>query len=169
MTTAIAMPVTITLLNATYEPLSTNLSLPRAIRLLHLGKAEIIEAEDGTFVRSASGVNVWPMPKILRLVRFVKVAYDKIYGAPQVSKRGVLVRDNHVCAYCGSGHANTVDHVQPRSKGGKSSWKNLVAACRECNNKKRDRTPEEAGMKLRVTPYAPKRKGHLVTSVTFVV
>lgn len=148
---------TITLLNATYEPLQT-VSLPRAIRLLAKEKAEILEWEDGMYIRSSTGQEIWPMPKVLRLVVRVKVNLDKLYGPPQVSKKGVLTRDHHICAYCGRGGANTVDHIHPRSRGGKSSWMNLVAACRDCNNRKRDRTPEEAGMKLRVTPFAPKRK-----------
>jgi 5-methylcytosine-specific restriction endonuclease McrA len=135
-----------------------HVSLARAIRLLHAEKVEIVEYEDGVFIRSATGKTYWPMPKVLRLIRYVQIAYDRLYGPPQISKRGVLARDNHTCAYCGAPGANTVDHVQPRSKGGKSSWMNLVAACRECNNRKRNRTPEEAGMKLRVTPFAPKRK-----------
>jgi hypothetical protein len=137
------------------------IALHDAIRLLYKEKAEIVEAHDGVFIRSASGEDIWPMPKILRLIRHVKLQLDKIYGPPMVSKRGVLDRDNRMCAYCRSPHANTVDHVWPRSRGGKSSWENLVAACRECNNKKRNRTPEEAGMKLHVTPHAPKRKNFL--------
>jgi 5-methylcytosine-specific restriction endonuclease McrA len=60
-----------------------------------------------------------------------------------------------VCAYCG-GPAQTVDHVLPKSRGGASSWLNLVAACFGCNRAKDDRTPAEAGMKLRVTPYVPR-------------
>jgi 5-methylcytosine-specific restriction endonuclease McrA len=142
--------------------MKTTVSLTRAIRLLYTEKAEIVEAHDGVYIRSASGEDVWPMPKILRLIRHVKLAYDKIYGPPMVSKRGVLLRDNHTCAYCGATHANTVDHVLPRSRGGRSTWMNLVAACRECNNRKRDRTPEEAGMKLRVTPFEPKRKNFVL-------
>lgn len=140
-------------------------SLHDAIRLLYLEKAEIVEAHDGVYIRSASGQEIWPMPKILRLIRHVKLAMDKMHGPPQVTKRGILFRDNHTCAYCGK-HGNTVDHVRPRSKGGKSTWTNLVAACKECNNRKRDRTPEEANMPLKVTPYAPKRKSLLPSFVT---
>lgn len=142
--------------------MKTTVSLTRAIRLLYTEKAEIVEAHDGLYIRSASGEEVWPMPKILRLVRHVKLAYDKLYGAPMVSKRGVLIRDNHVCAYCG-GRANTVDHVHPRSKGGKTTWENLVAACRDCNNRKRDHTLAEMGWTLKVTPHTPKRKSFVLT------
>jgi 5-methylcytosine-specific restriction endonuclease McrA len=152
--TAIAAPITLWVNDGM---LVQHVSLHDAIRLLYLEKAEIVEAHDDVYIRSANGEEIWPMPKILRLIRHVKLHLDKIYGSPQVSKHGVLGRDNHTCAYCGD-HANTVDHVQPRSRGGRSSWLNLVAACRDCNNRKRDRTPEEAGMKLRVTPFEPKRK-----------
>lgn len=134
------------------------ISLHDAIRLLYLEKAEIVEAHADEYIRSATGEMIWPMPKIMRVVRRVKLGLDKMHGPPQVSKRGILGRDSHLCAYCGTYGANTVDHVIPQSKGGRSSWMNLVAACKECNNKKRDRTPEEAGMPLKVTPFAPKRK-----------
>lgn len=155
--TKLAMAGPITVLNATYEPLN-NVSLQRAIHFLHLGKAEIVEAvDDVTFVISAGGVRMWPMPKIIRLLRYVRVPFEKMYGPAPLSKRGVLSRDDHKCAYC-DGNADTVDHVIPRSRGGKSDWLNLVAACKACNNKKSNRTPREAGMELRVAPYAPRRR-----------
>ncbi len=67
---------------------------------------------------------------------------------------GVLARDSRRCGYCG-GHATTVDHVLPRSRGGRNSWTNTVAACEGCNGRKDDRTPAEAGMVLRTEPTAP--------------
>ena len=67
----------------------------------------------------------------------------------------MLRRDAHRCAYC-AGHATTVDHVLPRSRGGADSWENLVACCVRCNNAKGDRTPEEKGWPLRVRPYTPR-------------
>jgi 5-methylcytosine-specific restriction endonuclease McrA len=70
------------------------------------------------------------------------------------SRRGVLVRDRHRCAYCGR-RATTVDHVQPRSRGGGDTWLNTVAACAEDNQRKADRTPEQAGMRLLVRPFEP--------------
>lgn len=151
MTTTITY-APITLLNATYEELSTNLTMQRAARLLSKGKAVVHEAdESGRFLRH------WPWPRVLRLVRYVKIAYEKLHGPPSVSKRGILIRDNYTCGYCG-GRAETVDHVMPRSRGGGSTWKNLAAACRSCNNRKSNKTPHEAGMRLLITPYAPKRR-----------
>lgn len=61
--------------------------------------------------------------------------------------RGILERDKHVCQYCGA-KANTIDHVQPKSRGGSNSPGNLVSACSKCNSRKGDRTPDEAGMPL---------------------
>ena len=141
----------IVLLNASYEPLAHNISMQRAARLLSKGKAVVHEADEGRFLRH------WPWPKVLVLVQYVKVAYDKLYGPPPYSKRGVLTRDGHKCAYCRRGGAGTIDHVQPRSKNGATSWLNCVASCLDCNGRKANRTPEEAGMKLLVTPYVPSR------------
>jgi hypothetical protein len=150
MTTTMYAPIT--LLNATYEELSTNVSLRRAARLLHLGKAVVHEAdESGRFLRQ------WPWPRVIRLVKYVKISWEKLHGPPPLSRRGVLIRDNYRCGYCG-GQAETVDHIFPRSRGGASSWKNLVGACLHCNNKKSNKTPQEAGMRLIITPYAPKRR-----------
>lgn len=142
----------ITLLNTTYEELSTTVSMQRAARLLSKGKAVVHEAdESGRFLRH------WPWPRVIRLVHYVKVAYEALHGPPAISKRGILVRDNYRCGYCGD-PATTVDHIMPRSRGGGTTWKNLAAACQRCNNKKGNQTPQEAGMRLLITPYAPKRK-----------
>jgi 5-methylcytosine-specific restriction endonuclease McrA len=73
---------------------------------------------------------------------------------PGWSRPGVIQRDEGRCAYCG-GHATTVDHILPRSRGGKNTWSNTVAACGPCNQRKSDRAPDEAGMVLRVTPRTP--------------
>lgn len=67
-----------------------------------------------------------------------------------------MKRDGHKCAYCGRGDLPlTIDHVIPKSKGGDESWDNLVAACLPCNNKKGDRSPEDANMQLRIRAYTP--------------
>lgn len=143
----------IALLNASYEPLGM-LSMQKAARLLALGKAVVHEADE-----SGRKLGSWAYPKILRLVRYVQVNYKKIYGTPQLTKRGILLRDNRICAYCG-GEANTIDHVIPRSrcKGNPNTWLNTVSACFKCNNAKRDRTPEEAKMPLlHAKPFIPTR------------
>ena len=137
-------------LNAGFEPLH-HVPVNHAVKMLVRGVAVVQEAVDGR------RIGPYPWPRVLRLVRYVRMAWK--YRAGSCSKEGVKRRDG-ACAYCG-GRAETVDHVQPRSRGGRSTWLNLVAACRTCNQRKADRTPEEAGMRLRVTPYVPRQPGAL--------
>lgn len=138
---------TVTVLNASYEPLH-NVSLPHAIKMLCREVAVIEEAHEGRTI------GPFPMPKVLRLVRYVYIKVRNGMRAPRYSRAGILKRDNDTCLYCGK-HATTIDHVLPRSQGGPSSWTNCVAACRKCNEKKRNRTPKEAGMVLAYEPFAP--------------
>lgn len=140
----------IVLQNGSGEILSANYPLKKAARLLALEKAVIVEAIEGT------AFGAWLMPKILRLKEYIYIPWEKLNGPPRVSKRGVLVRDKHLCAYCNE-HATTIDHVLPRSRGGKNTWQNLVAACQKCNHRKGNRTPEEAKMTLLWKGYMPKR------------
>jgi 5-methylcytosine-specific restriction endonuclease McrA len=90
---------------------------------------------------------------VVRLVQYVVTKWRYSNG-PAWSRQGVMNRDGHRCGYC-HGEATTIDHVNPRSRGGKNSWANTVAACGSCNQRKGDRTPAEAGMRLRVEPAAP--------------
>jgi 5-methylcytosine-specific restriction endonuclease McrA len=135
-------------LNAGYEPLAV-VSFRRALVLVLAGKATVIADGDPPVV---GGTLTLPRPSVIVLARYVRTPNGR---AVPVSRRGVLRRDGHRCAYCG-GHASTVDHVLPRSRGGRDSWENLVACCVRCNNAKGDRTPEEKGWNLRVKPYAPR-------------
>lgn len=135
-------------LNASFEPLST-VSLRRAVVLVMQGKAVVEQSHPGLRVRAAS-LDL-PVPQVVRLCRYVWVPFRQ--RAPW-SRRGVLVRDRHRCAYCGR-RATTVDHVLPRSQGGDDSWLNTVAACSTDNLRKADRTPAQAGMALRSRPFAP--------------
>lgn len=147
---AVATYEPITLLNASYELLSSDVTLKRAAKLLVKGKAVVHEGHDGKFLRH------WPWPKVLILVKYVKIAADVLYRPPHVSRKGVLRRDEHNCGYCRR-HATTIDHIIPHSRGGPMSWTNLVAACRDCNGRKGNRTPHEAKMPLLITPYTPRR------------
>ncbi|WP_402464153.1 HNH endonuclease [Isoptericola aurantiacus] len=134
-------------LNAGYEPLH-RVSMKHAITMLVREVAVVEESVEGV------QFGPFPLPRVLRLVRYVTMRW--LYrggGRPPVTKEGVKRRDGE-CAYCG-GPAQTVDHVVPRSRGGDSSWLNLVAACTVCNHRKADRTPVEAGMPLHLTPYVP--------------
>ena len=135
-------------LNATYEPLSV-VSSRRAICLVLGDKADLIE-HDESFLRSER--LSLPNPSVIRLRYVVKVPYHR---RTSLSRRAVFARDDNRCQYC-AGIADSLDHVMPRSRGGLHNWENVVAACRKCNLGKRDRTPDEAGMKLAKTPLIPK-------------
>jgi 5-methylcytosine-specific restriction endonuclease McrA len=94
---------------------------------------------------------VFDLPSVILLSRYVRIPASR--GVP-VTRKGVLRRDNHRCAYCNR-NANTIDHVQPKSRGGRDTWENLVACCLKCNNTKSDKTLAEIGWKLRITPRMP--------------
>lgn len=149
MTAMILNGKPVTLLNADFNPLH-NITLQKAARLLALDKAVIVEADP---IRK---FGAWMYPKILRLKQFIYIPWDKLNGPPRVSKRGVLIRDDRTCIYC-RGPATTIDHILPRSQGGHNTWQNLAASCLKCNHKKRNRTPEEAGMRLLWKPRVPPR------------
>ncbi|PWH07236.1 restriction endonuclease [Brachybacterium endophyticum] len=106
------------------------------------------------------------VPTALELTRELSGAWVEGDACRSVgfSFRAVHERDHWSCAYCGRSVSKrpqcaallaTVDHIVPASRGGESSWLNLVSACRECNGRKADQTPEEAGMPLRYAPYDP--------------
>ncbi|MGD2206548.1 MAG: HNH endonuclease [Anaerolineae bacterium] len=139
-------------LNATYEPLNV-VSVRRAIVLLIKEKAEVVEAAEA-YLRSERVA--LPVPVVIRLVYYVRI--PRRFSLP-LSRRAVLARDHYACQYCGvqPGKARlTLDHVLPRSRGGKTVWENVVAACGPCNRRKGDRTPEEAGMQLDHRPARPR-------------
>ena len=148
------------MLNATYEPLCVVPSR-RAACLVLADKADIIE-DDGTELRSQS-LSV-PNPLVIRLRYVVKVPYHR---RTAMSRRAVFARDEHRCQYCGD-MADSIDHIMPRSRGGQHIWENVAAACRPCNLRKRDRTPDEAGMRLARPCRAPRATAWVVVSVTRV-
>lgn len=85
--------------------------------------------------------------------------------APPVSRELLIHRDRHLCGFCGkrfSARHLTIDHIVPRSKGGSDYWTNIVASCATCNTRKRDRTPEQAGMPLLFVPYVPNHFEQLI-------
>lgn len=135
-------------LNASYEPLHVT-SAKRAITLVQYGVAEVLENSQDV-VRSPS--TTMPVPSVIRLRRYVR--RPRAHPIP-FNRRNVLRRDFYTCQYCGARHELTLDHVHPRSRGGRHAWDNVVVACRECNQRKGSRTPEEAGLSLRIRPRAP--------------
>ena len=137
-------------LNASYEPLCV-VSSRRALMLIIDEKAELLHATDRLF-RSAR--IALAEPSVVRLWHFVKVPYQ---ARISLNRRAVFARDEHRCQYCGAS-AENIDHVIPRSRGGAHSWDNVVASCRPCNSRKRDRSPEESGMRLRKAPGTPRQR-----------
>lgn len=124
-------------------------SIKKAMQMLWRGVARVMEVEEGSYY------GPFERPRAIELARYIyaKWKYDRT-GEVIVSRRGILRRDGFTCAYCGK-EASTIDHVQPKSRGGEDSWLNLVAACLKCNNRKADRTPKEAGMRLLFEPRTP--------------
>jgi 5-methylcytosine-specific restriction endonuclease McrA len=135
-------------LNQNYEPLNVT-SARRAIVLLDRGKAEVLEHGHG-LVRSMSHVH--PLPSVIRLIYLIRRPRPQV----RLSRREVFLRDGFTCQYCGVKSRDlTLDHVVPRQRGGKHVWENLVSACKACNHRKGNRTPEEARMQLRREPRRP--------------
>jgi len=155
-------------LNASYEPL-TIVPARRAVRLVLDSKAEILEADGNRNFRSAS--RVVPCPTVIRLVRYVHVPRR---FRRQVTNTFLFARDGYSCMYCGRHRSElkgrqflTRDHVLPVSRGGGNTWDNVVTSCSPCNNRKGNRLPAEAGMKLLGEPGEPNYV-HLVWAVRSV-
>jgi len=136
-------------LNATYEPINV-CSLQRAVVLVLKNKAEVLERAVKK-LRSATMDHAYPL--VIRLVYFVRVPRHE---SRKISRRAVFARDGYQCQYCGTGSHLTMDHVVPRSRGGRSAWDNVVTSCAPCNLRKGDRLPGEIGMHPRAKPRAPR-------------
>ena len=133
-------------LNASYEPLNIT-TWRRAVVMLLKGKAEGLEHDPTSLLRPDQ-----MRPTVIRLRQFVRVPYRQL----PLTRRNVFQRDGHACQYCGySGDKLSIDHVQPRSRGGVDSWDNVTTACLPCNVRKGNRTPREAGMSLNRPPHRP--------------
>lgn len=138
------------ILNASYEALHV-CSVKRAVSLLMHEVAERIEDSDKV-LRSPS--QLFPVPSVIRLKKFVKRPFRQRVA---FNRKNVFRRDDHSCQYCGIRASElTLDHVLPRSRGGSTSWENVVACCHKCNARKRDRLPEEANMHLNRKAVAPQ-------------
>lgn len=138
------------ILNASYEPLHV-CSLKRAVSLLMHGVAERVE-DSNLVLRSPNAL--FPVPSVIRLGHYVRRPPQQRVA---FNRKNVFRRDDSTCQYCGVRASDlTLDHVLPRSRGGPTSWENVVACCRSCNARKRDRTPEEAAMLLKRKPFVPR-------------
>ena len=137
-------------LNASFEPLNV-CSVRRAHVLLHKRKAELLETLERP-LRSAAGSHPWPL--VIRLLDYVRVPRS---SSRKISRRALFARDGWRCVYCGTAAGRmTLDHVVPRSKGGRSEWDNVVTACAPCNLRKGDRPLETTGMTMRIPPRPPQ-------------
>ncbi len=140
---------TVVVLNTTYEPIHTT-SVKHAIGMLWRGVAVAIQEGPEQF----AGI---PVPKVLKLVRYVKMAWRYAQRRPTCSTVNVLARDRGRWAYCGEYNATTFDHVVPRARGGATSWDNALAACGPCNSRKGHHTLAELGWVPLWTPWVPTR------------
>lgn len=134
-------------LNATYEPINVT-AVRRAMVLLLKGVAQAEEMHSSEVHSVAHSHKV---PSVIRLLAYRHIPQQ----SRALSRKNILLRDRNTCQFCGKVFPSselTLDHVMPRSRGGRSSWENLVACCYRCNNNKGDRTPEEAGLRLARKP-----------------
>ena len=137
-------------LNATYEPINV-CTVRRAAVLVLKEKAQLLERAEGPLRSERLEMD---RPDVIRLITYVRVPRDA--HRRKITRKAVLARDAWTCQYCGSRKPGlTVDHVIPRSRGGKSVWENIVASCAACNRRKGNRLPREIRMHPRTKPRAP--------------
>src|SRR4051812_22220282 len=141
------MPVLV--LNASYEPINI-CGARRALVLVLKGIARTEEEHGLTLHAQRSRI---PMPSVIRLLEYRRIPHQ----TRALSRKNILLRDRNTCQYCAELYAPgelTLDHVIPRSRGGSSTWENLVACCHACNRRKGNQSPTEANMKLMREPRA---------------
>jgi 5-methylcytosine-specific restriction endonuclease McrA len=138
-------------LNADFRPLSYYpLSLwpwQEVVKAVFQDRVDVVQTYDKV-VRSPS--MEFQLPSVVSLKEYV--AQDR---SPAFTRFNLFLRDSFSCQYCGTAEDLTFDHVLPRSKGGRTTWENIVTACAPCNLKKGGRTPREAGMPPRRAPHRP--------------
>jgi len=135
-------------LNADYRALSV-CSVYKAFLLTYLKKAETVNTLKGKYIRTIS--QSFEVPSVIRLNSYINIPYKSV----MLTRNNIFKRDGYKCVYCSHEDNLTIDHVLPRSKGGSSTWSNLVTACKSCNSRKGNSLPEEAGMNLPYQPYRP--------------
>lgn len=123
----------------------------QAMTWLDWAKLGQVASDEG--IRSANAV--FRIPEVILLTNYDRVPNPAVH----FSRRNLFKRDSMTCQYCGCRPGSselTIDHVLPKAQGGTSTWENCILACIECNGRKANRTPEQAGMKLRTIPVKPK-------------
>lgn len=135
-------------LNFDHSPLGV-INVHKAVVLTYLEKATTLAQYDYLKIRTIDRVFVYPA--VIRLDEYKRIPHKGVL----LNRNNLFKRDKNTCQYCGSIKDLTIDHVLPKSKGGKTNWQNLITACHRCNTMKGDKTPEEAGMKLNTLPFRP--------------
>ena len=137
-------------LNANYAPMMV-CSAKRAICLEILDKVDIL----ANYEEKVNSPSVTlSLPSVIKIRDFVR--YDNL--SVDLNRKNILSRDEHICQYCGDKNSPlTIDHILPKGRGGQDLWENLVTACKPCNQKKGNKTPEEASMPLKRKPKRPNR------------
>ncbi len=143
-------------LNITDVPLSV-VAARRAVVLVMDGKADAISSSSDSMHSEYLSLNI---PSVIRLKYFVDIPFVR---PRSISRRSIFARDGNKCQYCGQ-KADSIDHVIPKSRGGKHIWENVVAACRGCNSNKRDRLLSETALKLSKNPRTPGHFASLLLS-----
>jgi len=138
----------ILVLNNDYTPLNIT-DLKKAFNLVYKGKAEVVTSNKSNPI--ITDLKNYVRPTIIRLLYYISIPFRKV----TLNRENIFKRDNYECLYCGSKKNLTIDHVIPKSKGGKNTWKNLVTCCKSCNIQKDSKTLKQAGMELKYNPYRP--------------
>ena len=146
-------------LNASYEPIN----ICAARRALVLVLKGVASAEEHAPTAVHSSRHTMRLPSVIRLLEYRRIPHQ----TRALSRKNILMRDRYTCQYCLRSTPQvelTLDHVIPRSRAGETTWENLVACCHHCNNKKGNRTPEEAGLKLarQPRPFSLHTSRHLM-------
>jgi len=141
-------------LSTAYQPMRY-VDWKEAFCLWFSGRVEVVEFYKDRVINTVSEtINI---PSVVRFVKGV-IRKNRQSKAAKFNRANVLLRDNHECQYCRVKLERknfTFDHIIPVSQGGKTNWKNIVACCVPCNQKKGSRTPKQAGIKLNKEPYVP--------------
>jgi len=135
-------------LNQDFSPM-TVCTIQRAFVMVFLRKAELLRERNGFQLRTVD--KAFPMPAVIKINRYITLPYRGVV----LTRQNIFKRDGFSCQYCGINSDLTLDHVLPKSRNGKSSWSNLVTACKSCNSRKGDYLPQEMGLLLRNQPYKP--------------
>jgi 5-methylcytosine-specific restriction endonuclease McrA len=185
--TSAGLQASVLVLNRLYMAVHV-VGVRRAFGLLCRDLAEVVHCDDGAFANytfdtwlELSGTRSdrkhpnddWiravnfeiQVPRVIRLLEYDRLPKQHLH----LNRRNVLARDDHLCQYCGRHfplHQLSLDHVMPRSRGGETTWENVVCACLSCNVKKGGRTPHEAKMKLVRHPARPQRNPLLMLKLS---